>query len=810
MCTEDYKDACDLEKELAFFLPSDSSQTASMKKQEDDLETRRKKFIEALDKLVQRQSVDCESFSALLTLQNQNLQNLGYLGGGDPKKYKKFAEDQNELAGAYCFHWQQRIALMEKIIDKAGRSGLSHARRRRGLATAVANLQALLKELQTPVSGIGDISNINKEAHLQLARAYYQRGRIVRPQGFSVPGKKKVLLLQALEEIEQAASLKENHNVKAQICLEWLRFYPEQDLPCDCDQILEECIKTSSGYLKYTSLLTLAEKGNIEKYEDDLLDLAALGSNNNPPFPLLQARAACLLAEHDNDASLYWQECAKFFPCIIERLENVSFFQEDWEQTVELLKRSRDKITNWNKYCLDLWELVNRLETLSSSGRHLRWYWSRQRDVYDLAFHAAGDDFRKKAEIADSLKNRPAFHLSQLQQMADEGDKNIKQWIEDYETVSMERYSTDTQSHQNARNNKKKTRKKNTWQPLPDGWIAVHFYLAKWPEKKGYALIEKNGYALIEKNGWWEQKEFNYDTLWECYLNWQEDYARLKGKAAPTLEKLCKEIGNKMDWLFDSGLFPENYPVVFIPHDFLYRLPLHIAIKEYSTNGGGSSLEIFAMKHRISYLPAWWLYRRNTSISYPRGTIGLINLGRSTYEIESAETIKAALGKEKCKEDAEEKDLLERKPPLSNTDIVLQCHGKAHPVNPFGSLLKLGKAGVTVRDILEGKQHYTGCRIFLCVCESDLVPPLTQIIDEHFSISSAFLQKDVQEIIGTLWEAHATYATELAQEWINNAQASSETLYKWYHTELEKYPKNGKPIRLYNIASFRVIGIDNL
>ncbi len=801
MCTEDYKKACKLEKELAFFLPSGSSQKTSKENKEDDLKTRRKKLVEALDKLVQRQPVDCESFSALLTLQNQNLQNLGYLGGDDPKKYKKFAEDQNELAGAYCFHWLQRIALMKKIIDKASRSGLSHARRRRGLATAVVNLQDLLKELQNPVFDMGDISNINEKAHLQLARAYYQRGRIVRPQGFSVPGKKKVLLLQALEEIEQAAS--ESHNVKAQICLEWLRFYPEQDLPCDCDQILEKCIETSSGYLKYIALLILAEKGDIGKYKNQLSQLIDLvdGNTKKPCFPLLQARAACLLAEHYNDSD-FWEKCANFFPLIIEKLENVSFFQEDWEQTVELLKRSRDKITDWNRYCLDLWKLVNRLETLSSKGRHLRWYWSRQRDVYDLAFYAAGDDFRKKAEIADSLKNRPAFHLSQLQQMADEGDKNIKQWIEDYETISMERYSTNTQSHQNARDDKKKTRKKNTWQPLPDGWIAVHFYLAKWPEKKGYALIEKNGYALIEKNGWWVQKEFNYDTLWECYLTWQEDYARLKGEAAPTLERLCKGIGKEMHWLFDSELFPKNYPVVFIPHDFLYRLPLHIAIKE-----GESTLEILALKNKISYLPAWWLYRGDTSISHPRGTIGLINLGKSTEEIKNAKKMQGTFGTRQCKIDAEAKDLLERKPPFSDIDIVLQCHGKAHPVNPFKSLLKLGNVGVTVKDILEVEQKYTKCRIFLCVCESDLVPPLTQIIDEHFSISSGFLQQGVQEIIGTLWNADADYATEFAGKWISSEHfSSSQTLYAWYKDKLGQYPRRRRARVLYDIAPFRIIG----
>ena len=102
----------------------------------------------------------------------------------------------------------------------------------------------------------------------------------------------------------------------------------------------------------------------------------------------------------------------------------------------------------------------------------------------------------------------------------------------------------------------------------------------------------------------------------------------------------------------------------------------------------------------------------------------------------------------------------------------------------------------------------TGSNVILGACEADLVPPLTDILDEHLSFATAFLDKGSSEVLGTMWEIFWKKIDRIVTE----IHPFDETLYEALHNCQVKYikmwqEKDNNDI-LYDWLSFRMIGMN--
>jgi len=780
--SSDYQKAITLETKLAFLRPT---------QEQDTIESTRRELAETLSRLV-NQKISPETLSAITTLHGMDLQGLGVLSGSLPNKDRcAFAGNKKKFSAAWEFHWLQRIDLMRKIIDKASGQDdkLSHASRRQALGVAINSLEKAIAE-------IGDTGILVSKARLDLARALFHRGRIVRPKGFSVPGKKKELFLKALDQIRIATNNKDDDQtlfLKAEIYLEWLRFFP-MELPEDLDVVFKAAQQKADEPLKTNLILMIGERGSAKPIELEALQNIEVDEKQEP---LTRARAAAISGN--------WDICAKYLSEAIKKLEIKSFFHQDWEEAVELLKKGRTKISNyqWATICKSLWKLTVQKENRTSNGCHLRWYWSRQREVYDLAFEAAGNDYSKKAKITDSLKGRPALHFAQMETIA-EGEDEIKTWIEHQEAGFLNQYIS---AFESADQGKKPGNL--SWPKLPKGWIAVHFYLGL-----GTCSGEKKGYALIQNGQDWYQRTFDYEVLWVAYLAWQtmygkcghlDDILKQQEVLSPVVESLCEQIGKEMPWLFDPGLFPEGQAVVFIPHDFLHRLPLHMALDPKPDPG---KAQLFLSLHLVLSLPAWWQASETNSPPAPdtvkaNEKIFLANFENPSDAFQSL--IDAIPKSVKVERVAKKSNLLEANSPSL---LVVYCNGEAQPGNPFASRLLFSDSGLPVSGILGSTINLRRSNIILGACETDLMLALNKTLDEHITLSSAFIQKGAELVSGTLWKIHENDEIDFIKLALVENSSLHEQWLKWYDTNIKAYendPKNN-PRVFYKAAAIRIVG----
>lgn len=98
-----------------------------------------------------------------------------------------------------------------------------------------------------------------------------------------------------------------------------------------------------------------------------------------------------------------------------------------WDDAVRFVRRLRKhKFDAWRDLAIKMWEAAE-TKAIDTTSLRIRWYWSRQRNLYDLAFLAAldNDDVKKAAKIADSAKSKPALTWQALENLS-RTDKKIK------------------------------------------------------------------------------------------------------------------------------------------------------------------------------------------------------------------------------------------------------------------------------------------------------------------------------------------------------------------------------------------------
>jgi hypothetical protein len=607
--------------------------------------------------------------------------------------------------------------------------------------------------------------NCKPETFTLLAKVYLLRSRVFRPRGFTIPKKKEEALSKGLDFIKKIKELEWNQKalqIKAMLYLESERIKVYYD---DFEDILKSAIdsmdegKVLNDIFNIWICLRYCEEINSD-YDDLLEELTNLKLDD---IPFENARAYYILDNLDEMKS----EMKK----AIQGLDGVRFSNPIWNDIVEFLKKLKDKdIEGWEKLALQSYEVCEE-QSQRTSNIFLRLYWSGLRDLYDLAFLAAGDTqegLKQKAKIADSLKNRPATRYSvwknEITDKAElEAEENslIGGYIRDIPKLSLEQNKKHFQSELKDLTS------------IPSNSVAIHFY---------YNNLEQKGYAIIydKDTNDWKLEPFECEIIYKSYRTWQDNYNRegINNVDVSYLLDLCKCIGHTLRFLFEIKV---NKSIYFIPHDFIRRLPLHGAIKN---NGNGE--EILLEQHKCFYLPTWYSttikkedeLENKFIIQYPVGNLFIELAGY------------------KFLQSLDELYKLEKSPQI----LIISCIGKADDVNPFNSKLLINKDGKTLRELLlEFKVKLNGSCVLIGACESDFIPTLTSPIDEHLSLSLPFLNNGASEIISTMWEI---YPEDLRNIVLKDASINS--LWMWQKEKIDDY-KNGDSNSFYKALAFRVI-----
>jgi hypothetical protein len=684
------------------------------------------------------------------------------------------------------FHVLQCLAIAEGIIAQAKQSDWKHAQRRQALETVIKDLPQW--EAACPAA-------LQDRLHFLLAQAYLERSRIIRPRGFTIPPRKKEALDKALAQLAKVAhkNMPEFQRLQGDIFLELGRLEaksPEQVKECLAEALLFLDPKTPNDLnLNPVDCRLIVGHARLNRGDTSYLDLVL----QSPAATALdQAWAAYLL----NDCS----RTAEEITAVLNGLHRCWFSHPDWEGLVDLLVDwARSGQPGWEAWATQAWKVAQtNLANLRYGGCHLRWYWSRHQDLYDLAFHAAADP-EAKARVADSLKSRPLVRLALAEQLARAQVKAKKRSLDEVELAQL--IEQDAQAYANqyisgglaTLPSSASLAVPPSFTDLPGAeWLAVHLYLssgAAGAERKNqvYAMV----YDATTKK--WELKgPYNTAELWQAYRRWQENYAAVGQGSAPELVALCRQIGTTLPFLWE---LPAKRPVVFIPHGFLHRLPLHMAIHDKE-----NELEIWAASHPSTYLPAWEL--RPTPAA-PHGTaqVAAVYLPAEPDDADEFKTVLTNNSFTLCEQGGA--DIFRNAGQARRLCVV--CHGLAHAVNPFAAKLLLPDAPQLV-DLLTDLPRLPGTQVFLAACEADMAPAQEAPLDEHLSLAAAFLQKGAQEVLGGLYRVSMGGAIDLLEKVAENGgEKFYKLLWDWHKDEIQHSGLSMQ--RFYTFAVWRSVGL---
>lgn len=581
-----------------------------------------------------------------------------------------------------------------------------------------------------------------------LAKLCFERALLILPKAFGTPGKKIRLLYRALDELEKALTSQTELRddclkMKALVCIELARsgesvpFY--NDILREAADLCDNTDDLDEIEIVLTSCESNPEGINSQRFflEELLKKRKANGAD------LLVARAAFLL-----------NTCSK--ENILEEVIETEALSRPlsspwWENLIYLLKKlpSKDKLKIG-------WQAFEKIRYIEGDFRlhnlHLIWYWSRIKELYELVVLAAieQEEYFKALYIIDSLKGRPALRWTHMEKtelknfLERERLGRLGYYVKNLGTVNLDRrfkvkeIPSDLEAYFVDR--------------LPEDTIAVHFFIYQDGSRGLALLLDKRGDCRIEN--------FRTESLWKAYLKFQNSYqlsSDSENRETVSMlmnqekeEGVLYELGDQFGFLFDIA--GQVDAILFVPHGFLHRLPIHGALKR------GELLEPLIRKVKCFYFPAWgWLdmieesFQRSTE-----GTEGVVVLKR--FEEYRYDDIKDIVGEGNWFEKSEEYswDMIR-----DHECYVFLCHGEADPIDPFQSRLKLSPP-LSVKDILIGESpNVWGSVIFIGACEADLMPPINEAIDEHISPSSAFLIRGAEAVVGTLWEAKCNHIEEL-------------------------------------------------
>ncbi|MDM8552114.1 type III-E CRISPR-associated TPR-CHAT protein Csx29 [Desulfobacterales bacterium HSG2] len=691
---------------------------------------------------------------------------------------------------------------------------LNHQQRRRQLEDMIRILQPFEEE--------------TKDMRLPalLARLYLYRGMLYKPRGRITPARKTEALKKSLRLSEKAAREFPNKSQDAvfawrtwaEAALELRRADRAYSIP------LKELKRAAShiraggiaGLNDILILLTDAEQNHTEKSLKLLLKLKKKDEKKDwdRPFDLFLLKSRILfLTDRTDEADGYLEKAIQKAPW--------AFSDPFWDDLTDFFKRLRaNGCKLWKKRAVQAHQESRKREASLTDTISLRWYWARQKDLYDLAFFAA-DTAEKRAKIADSLKSRPILRYQALKELGNiEGVNEILDREDEARDGRYLKNRPNLRGESKARISRKIKKSVHSIS-LPLSWTTIHFYLNELEGKqKGYALI------FNSEDKAWKEKIFDYSELHRKFLTWQKLYlSEGTDSAADSLVDLCREIGKTMPFLF-NGTLPGKGNILWIPHGFLHRLPLHAAIYKDDT--------VFLEKHISRYIPAWHFLARKDDTREKDKTLkkGIPPwrrfLSRIVRKADGKHLIKrlrpgdsdkfGKLGKEEW-ENRKGKEIpgatdedLKASIRMNPRILTILCHGHGEILNPFKSYLELENSEMTVLDIIKSENvRLSGTRVLLGACESDMAPPTEHTIDEHLSLSTVFLSHNAGEVVAGLWKVRNDMVDGCYHE-ILDAGDISEALKTWQEKQIKKrkWKKNRNNKIFYQIVPFRVMGFPEI
>ena len=473
----------------------------------------------------------------------------------------------------------------------------------------------------------------------------------------------------------------------------------------------------------------------------------------------------------------------------VSALSRVPLSYHLWDDTVDIIEKVAKKDEyEWRKSAIKAWQICRQEESRLKLSIQIRWYWSRQAKLYDLAFRAANDTTNPElaAQIADSLKSRPAIKLVQAENNLYKEDKEKLEQFRKIETnFAAGNFHTGLEDAKKL--NTDSSLNSRDIQAISSGWTAIHFYISL--NDRGYAVV-------INADGKNEIKKIEIEDTWNAYKDWKADLQKVGDypvDASNSLEKLCKACGKMLEPVLEK-VKPKK--IIFIPHGFLHLVPIHAALINDDD-------PLFNTRTCL-FLPAWSLAPKAFSQSNNNKGILLTNWKPET---DLEKFIDHTKWTNKKKTECTPNDYFSMfnstnyKPPEL---LAFYCHGQGDFMNPYRSALKMYKRHLTHQAIVQetDKKALLGTKVILTACESDLVSGKKDIADEHLSIASAFLHKGASEVCGTLFKCSPDMAGDIIACSIDNFNL---TLCETIHKVQQNWFKE-KPCELYKSAAFRVIG----
>lgn len=697
--------------------------------------------------------------------------------------------------------------ILEKAVIIVGEKLIKiGSKEQAGRNTRISSLETALKLLFDFYGKQKNKPGISLAILALIARACYERSvLILSKQDKVMVEKKKRIIKKGVAFVEKAIDKESNNKealrLKNMLLLELEKVDKDDRDVSDLKEVLSSAIqKGCTEFGKNADdieiALRLAEftkkDGDGKPLSEDICESLKNIVNSSLQTRDIELKKAKAHYLQGNDTEVI--NCMKSF---IGRLSSLKlpFSDPVWSEAAEFVRRVKEDKSDkdyWKELALMFWKACKDQERISSS-LHLFWYWGHlvtQYFIADLAFLAV-DTVKEKSKIADFVKSQLQFHTLALEsevgkiyetQASARQAKFIKELEEIYK-IEYEKYFD-----VNLRNIEDIGERKN--------WMVVHFYLCNY-EKQGYALIFDS-----DSKTWWEKPEtFSYTELFNKFLTWQTNYnlfgfpdaSNEKIKTSEFLVELCRKIGDDMKFLFK---IPDKKYVLFVPHSFLHLIPLHAAITECN--------KVFLENHPCAYLPAFFLAQKSNKVN-SKEYIVFKNLreGEEYY-------IKKAFPEwviESAKE-ANPDDIRNiHSPPKL---FILICHGQADVANPFNSILKLKDGSITHLDLLVAEKiNLKGSHVVLGACETDMAYPFTNILDDHVSISTAFLIKGAPEILGTMWIVYFNKVGEILNRWWTKKNAETNLFLEvneWQEQQIKIWKEKNNVVVFYKTVVFRVIG----
>jgi CHAT domain-containing protein len=611
-----------------------------------------------------------------------------------------------------------------------------------------------------------------------IAKCYLIRSRLALQKGAAIPEKKLEAIDKALKWSEKGS----DKNLFIEIVLEKDRWALYTDPNWLKDAIAKFLKSTTIDFtipIHWTvcnkaRLVGIDFNDNTKIDQQMLTHPLSIIQDDSHYYPLYQAEAAFRL----KDTKMFKEKLS----FAVKHLE-AHLGSPLWQDMISLIKKASSDnhfAGAWEKAAIDAWVKSKKAESRLKLSIQVRWYWSKSKDIYDLALLAAIQKEKPNPQlallIADSQKNRPSIKLQHIEKhFTDKDDIDmIHHHLEVDALFATKNFSAGMDRLKELTS--KTSNKCRSVMNVLKNQAAVHFYI----------INNACAFALIVQDKQCHYKEIEIEKIWNAFQIWEHDRINIGLEDDPdpvieAFENLCMACGTMLDPIIKEI---QSNQIIFIPHGFLHLVPLHCA----KING-----QYLFQTHLCTFLPAWSVAPIKHLTVPDHGKIFL----------SKDEKNEGPWDNEKTKENSPSEviDI------LNNNDspnlLVIYCHGEGEYVNPYQSRLKLYGGPLTHHEVIQKvkPKALSGTRVMLTACETDLVNRKFEIVDEHLSLANAFLRKGASEVLGTLFECDNHMSDELIEE---TRKTTEMSLCKILQTKQKEWLENNKSI--LSISPYRITG----